>query len=372
MKIARRIFCFAGIMIFLTGCQTAKVKDAPPQKLAAVPVRILTMLEYARLSPSFYNTQPWKVKIVSENEVIIQSDPSRQLLKVDPQARGLLQSIGAFWESFRLAALAHGFTCESEILAKTFEDTDILKIKLIPSQKSDEDSLLLMKERVTNRKPYSRDDLKPVAINLLKEISPENIYYFSRKSAQGEWLAKCLISAARKQAFDNEKQEELSRWLRFSRKEVTQKQDGITPEALGLSGLDSFLWYHLLNHKKAMTISFRNRAVYNAGNQVDNCAGFIIVTGNDFLTPSLLKAGRQLLRLELKCDELRISFQPMPQLIEESPWKEQLPEYLGIDKPAQFILRVGYSVFSPQPSIRRNIEDFVSFSQDRAELKTLQ
>ncbi len=365
MKITRKIFYFAGIIIFLTGCQTASVKDdiAAREKIAAMPVQIFTILEYARLAPSSHNTQPWEVKIISENEVIIQSDSSRQLSKVDPLARELLQSIGAFWESFRLAALAQGFTCESEILAKNPEDTDIIRIKLVPCEKSNENSLFLMKERATNRKPYSKAELKPVASSLLKEISPGNIFYFTRKSVQGEWLAKCLVSAARKQVYDNEKQEELSRWLRFSRKEAKQKQDGLTPEALGLSGFDSFLWYHFLNQKKAMTISFRNRAVYNAGNQADNCAGFIIITGNDFSTSSLLEAGRQLLRLELKCAELRIAFQPMSQLTEESPWDEELPEYLGIEKPVQFILRLGYSVFSPEPGIRRNIEDFVSISQ---------
>jgi hypothetical protein len=99
--------------------------------------------------------------------------------------------------------------------------------------------------------------------------------------------------------------------------------------------------------------------VENTKNQVNNCAGFVIITSDDVSVLSLLHSGREFERLLLKCTEHKIAVHPMSQLIEELPWKEQIGELLGLEKPVQFVLRVGYSKFQPKPSIRRPIEEFI-------------
>jgi nitroreductase len=75
----------------------------------SIPEHIAQILRYASLAPSSHNTQPWRVKIISDSEFIIQSDSTRWLPKVDPDNRELLLSIGAFWENLDQAALAFGF-----------------------------------------------------------------------------------------------------------------------------------------------------------------------------------------------------------------------------------------------------------------------
>jgi len=329
----------------------------------SIPEHIAQILRYASLAPSSHNTQPWRVKIISDSEFIIQSDSTRWLPKVDPDNRELLLSIGAFWENLDQAALAFGFEAQTEVLATNLKDMDILKVKLVkylvkcPPQK--DIRLELLKTRTTNRKPYEKRDLLPSHIEELKKLLPDHLAYFPRGSKEGEWIAKSLIDANRKQAFDDEKQKELTEWLRFSHSEASKKRDGLTAEMLGVSGIVKFFWYTFMSRKRALSKSFRNKGVKNVRNQVNSCAGFIVLTSDDLSVPSLLQAGREFERLALSCTELKIAIHPMSQLIEESPWKDQLKDSLDLLKPVQFVLRVGYSKAHPKPSIRRPIKEFV-------------
>ncbi|HIC91951.1 MAG TPA: nitroreductase [Syntrophaceae bacterium] len=324
----------------------------------SIPGNIAQILRYASLAPSSHNTQPWRVKIISELEFIIQSDPKRWLLKVDPENREFLLSIGAFWENLEQAALTFGFKAKTEILATNSKNTDILKVKLVRCTPQKDNRLELIETRATNRRPYEKKDLLPLHVKELKRLLPDHFTYFSRESKEGEWIAKSLIEANKKQTFDDEKQKELARWLRFSRFEVKKRGDGITPEMLGVSGIAKFFWYTFMNGKSVLSWSFRNKGVENVKNQVNNCAGFIVITSDDLSVSSLLHAGKVFERLALKCTERGIAVHPMSQLIEESPWKVQIEELLGLSKPVQFVLRVGYSTFQPKPSIQRPIEEF--------------
>lgn len=317
------------------------------------------ILGYASLALSSHNTQPWRVKIVSESEFIIQSDSTRWLPKVDPDNRELLLSIGTFRENLDQAALAFGFEAQTEVLATNLKDMDILKVKLVKCPPQKDNRLELMKTRATNRKPYKKKDLLPSHIEELKKLLLDHLDYFSRESKEGEWIAKNLIDANRKQAFDDEKQKELAEWLRFSRSDASKRGDGLTAEMLGMSGTVKFFWYNFMSKKSALSKSFRNKGVENVKNQINNCAGFIVITSDDLSVPSLLQAGEEFERLALKCTELKIAVHPMSQLIGESPWKEQLEDFLDISKPVQFILRVGYTEQHPKPSIRRPVKDFI-------------
>lgn len=324
-----------------------------------IPEHMIQILGYASLAASSHNTQPWRVKIQTDSEVIIQSDSARWLPQVDPDNRELLLSIGAFWENLDQAALAFGFKAQTEILATSPKDMDILKVKLVKCPPQKDNRLELMKMRVTNRKSYEKNDLQPSHLEKLKELMPVQLTYFSRESEEGEWIAKSLIDANNKQAFNNEKQKELAEWLRFSRSEAKNKGDGLTPEMLGLSGMTKFFYYTFMSKKNALSKSFRNKGVENVKKQVYSCAGFIVITSEDSSIQSLLQSGRVFQRLMLKCTELKIGIHPMSQLMEESPWNEQFKDFLGFSKPVQFILRVGYSKEWPPKGIRRSVKDFI-------------
>ncbi|NOY09257.1 MAG: hypothetical protein GXP33_10505 [Spirochaetes bacterium] len=354
--------CITGI-ISLSGCGNLEPKNISMEvkeaKMTGIPEDIARIMGYASLASSSHNTQPWRVKIISNSEFIVQSDPARWLQKVDPENRELLLSIGSFWENLDQAARASGYEAKTEILAANPKDTDILKVKLIKAEPVNYNPDA-MTGATAVRKPYDKKDLLSSQLDELKALLPSNHFvYFPKNSKEGEWIAKSLIDANRKQAFNDEKQKELSEWLRFSRFKVKKKGDGLTPEMLGLSGIAKFFWYTFMNKKSALSGSFRNKGIENVKNQVEGCAGFIIITSDDLSVSSLLRAGREFQRLTLKGTELKIGIHPMSQLMEESPWKEQIKGYLGLSEPVQFVLRAGYAKKWPKQGIRRDIKSFI-------------
>jgi len=367
MKAMFRFLGFIGIFIAfaitLLSCATRERKDFPALlneiKMMEIPEDVVKILGYASLASSSHNTQPWRIKIISDYEFIIQSDSTRWLQKVDPENRELLLSIGCFLENLDQAAKASGYEAQTEILATNPEDADILKVKLIKSRPINY-NLDAITGATAVRKPYDKKDLLSSQLDELKGLLPSNHFkYFSRESKEGEWIAKSLIEANRKQAFNDEKQKELAEWLRFSRSDSKERGDGLTPDMLGLSGITKFFWYTFMSKKSALSESFRNKGVENVKKQVNNCAGFIVITSEDSSIPSLLQSGREFQRLTIKCTELKIGIHPMSQLMEESPWNEWFKDSLGFSKPIQFVLRVGYSKEWPKQGIRRSVKDFI-------------
>jgi len=323
-----------------------------------LPEEITGILSYAALSPSGHNTQPWTVKIKSPSEIIIQSDKTRWLPEVDPTNRETFLSLSAFAETLYLASHAVGFDAEISIIAKDLKDSDIFRVKLknMPAEK--EENLGLIKNRVTTRTDFDKKEIRTEQINEVLNIEPEHIEYFPLESNGGKWIAENLPEAIKQQSFNNEKQEELSHWLRFSKSEAKERGDGITAEALGLNWFARFVWYNFYSQKSAMEESFRNRGIDTAREQVENCSGFVVLMSKDNSLNSIFNCGRLYQKVGLKFTELGIVHHTMSQLLEEEPWASDIKSNLKTDQPVQFVIRVGYGEDS-KPSIRRPVQSFV-------------
>jgi len=321
---------------------------------------LVSLLSYASLAPSSYNTQPWKIKVVSDSEIIVQADQSRWLSRVDPDAREVLLSLGAFWENLEQAAVTLGIRTDAQIICLVGQDTDILRIKFSKGYAEENNSLKLMQIRATNRYIFKIKDIESGDLDKIKELLPDNLVYFSRNTQSGEWIARSLIEAKKKQVFNDEKQKETSEWLRFKVNLANKTNDGLTPLALGLGRRERFLWYNFKTQESALSKSFRNKAVNNITRQVNNCSGFVIIASIDNSPTSLLAAGRELERLELKCTELGIVFQPMSEILEESPWKDDIAQVLGLRRKVQFVVRIGYPVKPAKVSLRRPVAEFIN------------
>lgn len=337
--------------------------------MANIPGNLEQILRYASFAPSSHNSQPWKVKVLlgSGLEFVVQSDSSRWLPRVDPTNREVLLSIGAFWENLCQAASAFGFEVHAEIMAANAADADILKVKLVKyphPYNHPPEMLTLMENRSTSRRKYKKKALFSSHLEECKKLIPGNLTYFSRESEKGKWIAAGLVEAMRQQAFHDGKQKELVDWLRFSRSQVAERGDGITAEMLGLPGIFKFTWYTFMTPKIALSKIFRSASVKSMKTQVTHCAGFFVITSEDVSVQSLLHAGREFERLAHKCIRLNIQVQPVSQLIQEEPFNRRLNDELGLSKPIQWIVRVGYSDSDsdkhPEPGIcmRRPVNDF--------------
>ncbi len=323
-----------------------------------VPGRMMQLLNYGALAPSGHNTQPWLVEIISDSELIIQSDQSRWLPQVDPDNRETFLSLSAFAESIRLAARSSSLHAQVKLIANSRKDQNVFKITIKQKSSTQHNDLNLIKKRSTTRSNYETRELGNNTVMPLMDLDRKHVHYFPLQSQEGKWIAENLPKAVKQQTFNDAKQKELSRWLRFSKDNIEKRHDGLTAEALGMNGMTRFIWYHFFNRETAMEESFRQKAVGTARDQVRHCSGYLVLTSHNDSLLSHYECGKLYQQTGLKLTELGIVHHTMSQLLEEEPWSSQIRTQLNLDTPVQFVIRVGYGE-KARPSIRRPVKSFV-------------
>ncbi|AGK98044.1 nitroreductase [Clostridium pasteurianum] len=321
------------------------------------------IIYYGTLAPSSHNAQMWKVKVISDNEIMVMIDKDNVLPALDPTNRESFIAIGGFIENIAQAAPKYKLIAKIDILSKNYNDIDAVRIrfeKLSNSENSDKktyniENRLSINDAYLNKKLNQKD-----VDSLISEIEEENGYYFDVNSANGQYIQQNLIAANKKQASDKKKQEELASYMRLSNLEANTNKDGITAEMIGLTGLKKWLYYTFTTKKSITSDSFIKLTVNKVKSQVNNCSGFFIVTSTDNSPEGLINGGRNMERLWLKGIELKVALHPMCQIIEEKPWKEDINRKLNIDRPIQMIMRTGYvKKYGDPVSLRRSIDDIV-------------
>ncbi|MBD3226547.1 MAG: hypothetical protein GF313_17610 [Caldithrix sp.] len=324
----------------------------------SAPKELMEILNYGALAPSGHNTQPWLVKIISESELVIQSDQSRWLPQVDPNNRETFLSLTAFAESIRLAARSSGWNAQIKRIADSRKDQDVFKITLKRTSTTQQNDLQLLKQRSTTRSNYETREINNNTVMPLIGVDRNHVHYYPLQSHEGRWIADNLPEAIKQQSFNDAKQKELAQWLRFSRDTAEKRQDGLTAEALGMNWMTRFIWYNFFNRDTAMGNSFRKKAVETAHDQVNHCSGFLVLTSQDDALKSHFECGKLYQQISLKLTEMDMVHHTMSQLLEEEPWSSQIRTQLNLNDPVQFVIRVGYGE-KARPSIRRPVKSFI-------------
>jgi hypothetical protein len=190
-------------------------------------------------------------------------------------------------------------------------------------------------------------------IDQILSLDRTALSFVPRQSPKGRWLADASAEAFAQQVWTDSKQGELARWLRFSRRDVRTRGDGLTPEALGVSPPARTVWYAAFTPRQALAPSFRRSSIRVARRQLEGCAGFLLVTSTDRSIGSLLEAGAIYQRALLRATDLRMAHHTMSYALEEDQWRQEIDSALQSKQPIQFIVRVGRARHLAKPSIRR-------------------
>jgi len=314
---------------------------------------LLELLDLASRSPSSHNAQPWAFVPSGEGRLILRSDRSRWLRMVDPANRELLLSFGALIETLRQAAPALGYGVDIEMLAERAEASDIARLHLTASAEATSTAPALIRSRATTRTPFLPAALAARDVDRLLGLDQGALHYVPREDPAGRLLVDATTEAFSQQTWDETKQSELAEWLRFSRREVRTRGDGLTPEALGLSSLARTVWYAAFTRKQALKPSFRRSSIKVTRRQLDGCAGFLVVTSADRSVGALLDAGAIYMRALLRATERGVAHHTMSYALEEDPWRDQIGPAIQIERPIQFIVRVGAAKRLSRPAVRR-------------------
>ncbi len=314
---------------------------------------LLELVDLATRAPSGHNAQPWTIVRTEGQRLVLRSEPRRWLRMIDPTNRELLLSFGALIETIRQAAPTVGYRVDLQVLADRADATEIALVDLATAPAVSSNAPALIRSRATRRTPFLPVEVDAHNLHQLMARDENALSFVPRESPQGRWLVDATAEAFAQQTWDDRKQAELAGWLRFSRRKSRSLGDGLTPEALGLSPLARAVWYAAFNRKQAMRPSFRRSSIKITGRQLQGCAGFLLVTSADRSVEALLEAGAVYQRALLRATDLGVAHHTMSYALEEEPWREQIGSTFQIERPIQFIVRLGRAKHQAPPSIRR-------------------
>ena len=364
LQSAGAVVLVGGSIPLLSGCAGLKRIDIKQKDVAAAGLKQdeLRILELASLAPSGHNTQPWGIKMIEPHTWIITSDEQRWLAAVDPDQRETLLSIGAFIENLVLAAECYGYEIDLKLLAKTTKNTDIAKVNLnkINSHSPNNKLVERIKRRRVVRKGYLAKEIGQNDLRYIINDDSARFHYVPPHSEQGRYLSEGTIEANRQQAYRNEAQEELAKWIRWSNGEAKRFRDGLTPEGMEITGLAGWYVRHFYRRENVLTKGFREATVKHVIEQVGAQGGWLVMTSEESTVANLLETGRLFQQMFLRVRDRMIAVHPMTQMLEETQWKDSVAEQLGLAGRVQFILRVGYVETYPDPvTLRRPVSWFV-------------
>ncbi len=206
----------------------------------------LEILEEAKNYPSPHNSQPIKVRIISDTSAEVFYDLDRGLPAENFGIPFGHVCAGVFLEGLSAVAGEYGFEVVETLANKDmdFSSKDrlhpIARISLVPKEPTQEDVMmhLAFNNRQTSRRPYSKELVTSEIINPLKAIAEETGQTFT--VLQDAHKVDEIIRVNQETLFldlqNDAVHDEIMHWLRFSRKEAEVKSDGLSAETMLLPG----------------------------------------------------------------------------------------------------------------------------------------
>ncbi|MCB8965139.1 MAG: hypothetical protein H6536_08920 [Bacteroidales bacterium] len=319
---------------------------------------VYRILYYASLAGNSHNTQPWKVKVIDDYTMEVYADTLRHLKIVDPTRRGLFISLGAFIENIYLASGSLGYNADIKIMAQKPTDTLAAIIKLSRTEKTNF-NLVDLENRKTTRTPF---EIRPVNENDLKLISESftNVIFIPAISDKGKYISTKTLEAYSKQANNEDAKNELAAWIRFSNADVKANRDGLTTGGMGIKGFGGFMVRNFFKPDDSKKQSFVDKGIEKTKMQVDNCAGWILISQTEDTPENWIYTGRIYEQINIVCTKLGLGFHPMNQMIEEKNFEIKANERLMPKGVILFVARIGYvKETSKSSSVRRSVEDII-------------
>ena len=318
------------------------------------------ILYLSSLAPSGHNTQHWFVKYVEPYHWIISNDKSKWLSAVDPTQRETILSIGAFLQNLEYAANNAGYNCQFNVIAATNQDENIVDVKLIKSGSVPAFNIAKIKSRRTVRSNYLNDLLKKEHADYLFNEENDFFHFMPNSAKEYHYLNEQTIEANKIQSYRDPAEKELSEWISFSSKDAEKYNDGLTAAGMEIEGVSGLIVRNFYDQSSVLKKDFRDKNIDNVIKQVSQSAGWLLITSKDNQVATLLETGKRMQRLFLKVRERNIAIHPMTQILEETSTKQLLNQSIGISDKIQFILRMGYLKYYPEPiSLRQPVDWFV-------------
>ncbi len=271
-------------------------------------------------APSWYNCQPWSLRI-ENNSIQLFLDDSRDQSLYDWGHFNSLLACGAVIENILLAAKGQGINTRVHLLPDPSQPLLLGNVKISPTESEPvtPDDLALEQglwQRHTNALLFEN---RPITshqfVELQSSCSPYdkvNCYFSGDESSKQKTFA--ATSTAEQIRFSRKDlHEQLHRMIRWTEEEARSLPTGYTLPSMGVCGIGKtfFRITRPWNLMKLMNYfgAAKNQA-YRANLGLLNCGAIGLITTNGNTPKDLLSAGRALERLWIKANLLGLNLQP--------------------------------------------------------------
>jgi hypothetical protein len=315
---------------------------------ASLEKRLRFILNYALLSPSSHNSQPWLFAL-NKSKIELYADRSRALPVVDPQDRELLISCGSSLYFLQLALRHFGFSLNIEtVVSKIPQKSALLAVIHFHEKGSsqlnpDEEKLFkAVPNRTTNRNKFENTPVPQGVLETVKEsINRFNCWIHLADDLESKRNLVKMISEGDKIQWQNKTfRQELSNWIHPN---YSNYKDGLPGYS---QGMGDFVSYFAPLVVRTFDLGGNIAA---KDEELSNGSPILAILGTTDDTPlDWFTAGQSLAELLLILASHGISASFMNQPIEVKELRTQLGEMIGKKGYPQMLMRMGYG-----PSVRR-------------------
>jgi len=313
------------------------------------------LLRYAVLSPSTYNTQPWRFA-VSENGIEVYADYTRRMPVADPGNRELLLSIGASVATLRIAAEHFGFSCLVEHDHTGSSERPLAVALLTPTAvhlhaDSAHASLFpAITRRRTNRRAFLLSRIPRSALGAFAGLDTgrQSSLTISVDGRLNDTVASMVAEADAQQFADQAYRDDMSAWIHADTAAVP---DGIPVLSMGSKGVPPAI----ASWAVRAVDSARQRAAQDK-NLCREAPALAVISSEDTV-PHWLDAGELLQHLLLTAERegLACSYFNMPMHVPAI--RARLRAATGVPMWPQLLLRIGYCLEETPRTPRRPLDD---------------
>lgn len=326
-------------------------------------MNINQLINHATLAPSGHNTQPWKF-LVEDNIIRMYPDFQRSLPVVDPDNHALYISLGCALENLVISAKQDALKSTVEYFPED-ELEECIRVTLTEESTQKEQELFeAIPIRQSNRSMYdekkipSADHDKLMKANIFDTVSVRS---FNTSEKEVEPVVELVKEASRIQFNDKKFVEELVSWIRFTKKEVQTKRDGLSAKVMGFPYIPRWLGRNILK-----TVAKPENQAEKTEKQIRSSSHLFLLVCKRNDKRHWVDTGRTFQRIALKAASFGIAHAHLNMPCEVESVRKKLSHHLGLNPVEQplLLIRMGYAAEAPR-STRRSLDEVLINGADK-------
>ena len=335
---------------WLNGSAPAAKVRMPLQVRAKGDPLMRELIRFATLAASGHNAQPW-IFSVANHVIQIQPDRSRRLPAVDPHDRELWISLGCALENLCIAARKVGL--DPEITYP--KASDVITVSLIPRKPEEGKLFSSIPFRQNTRSEYDGSRVGAADMrHLLSTPLEEGISLRAFESHSDIEKVLEFVSVGNLSQFEDKPfLDELTRWIRFDKREALASMDGLYSGCMGSLQVPRWIGQKVLGNMAP------NQQVDMDATKLRSSSGALAIASTSEDKASWVRTGQVYERLALKMTSMNIKSAFLNQPNEVPEVRGHFRSAFGFGKTLpQLLLRFGYADAMPS-SYRRSVDDVI-------------